>query len=298
MDELVSAFRWAGTWLLLVSAVGCGDVELHNEGRRTRPVASAASAATTTPASEQAGPARRVETASAGSAGTADDDARDADEDARDADDEGDAEGEAGRGAEGDTARAAGPRARTPNPRAGTGTREPAGRVGAAASSVVGAAGARARRTEATANPARSARVAQVEPTRADDDAAATNEGDVEASQSASDGLRVRSVVVSRGVANRLPVGQGTTFGANDGTPVYTYVEAENTGTEPATLVFSWRREGGRAVGGQRIEVPASTRRWRTWALTRNARTAGEWTAEVRTADGRLIGSRRFVIEP
>ncbi|MCC7542533.1 MAG: DUF2914 domain-containing protein [Deltaproteobacteria bacterium] len=112
-----------------------------------------------------------------------------------------------------------------------------------------------------------------------------------------SGGLRVHRIVLARGVANRVPVEAGERFvvGGPD-ERLYTWVEVENAGEEAAELVFTWIPPQGVARGGQALEVP-SARRWRTWAFTRQARTPGEWTAEVRTVDGELLARQSFVVE-
>lgn len=108
--------------------------------------------------------------------------------------------------------------------------------------------------------------------------------------------LRVHRIVLARGVVNRTPVDPADrfTFGPDD--RLYTWVEVENAGADTAELVFTWIPPQGAARGGQTLDVP-SARRWRTWAFTRQARTPGEWTAEVRTTDGQLLARQTFTVE-
>ena len=51
-------------------------------------------------------------------------------------------------------------------------------------------------------------------------------------------------------------------------------------------------------AGHVRLEVPASSRRYRTWAYGRNVTRPGRWHAVVRGPDGAVLARRAFTMTP
>lgn len=114
----------------------------------------------------------------------------------------------------------------------------------------------------------------------------------------AVEGLRVRRLVLARGVAGREPVSPTTTFRAADAQRVFAFVELENRGDEAEVRVrFEPRDEPRRAVGHVALPVPGGRAAHRTWAYTRMARRPGAWVAVVETDDGRELARAPFTVE-
>lgn len=107
--------------------------------------------------------------------------------------------------------------------------------------------------------------------------------------------LRVKRLVVARGVEGREPVEASTSFTADD-ERVYAFVEMHNPAKEPSAVVVSFEPpDGGVATGNVELAVGPSPR-WRTWAFTRGAQQEGQWTAVVRTLDGKVLAREPFEV--
>ncbi|WP_437928345.1 DUF2914 domain-containing protein [Sorangium sp. So ce291] len=108
--------------------------------------------------------------------------------------------------------------------------------------------------------------------------------------------LKVKRLVVAAGVKDREPVAPGTTFRAPETERLYAFIELENRSeVEGEVTVAFVPPDGGAPVGNVTLGVGPSPR-WRTWAFTRGARRAGEWTAVVRSATGEELARAPFEV--
>jgi hypothetical protein len=111
----------------------------------------------------------------------------------------------------------------------------------------------------------------------------------------ADDKLTVRRFVLARGVRNREPVDEGTSF-KSDSRKLYAFVEVENRGGAPAEIVVEFEPPGGGAPHGDVTLAVGAAPRWRTWAYTRTASTAGSWTAVVKNRKGQVLARAPFEV--
>jgi hypothetical protein len=107
--------------------------------------------------------------------------------------------------------------------------------------------------------------------------------------------VHLRRLIVAPGVEGREPVRPSDRVPV---TPrVYAFMEAVNRTAEDATLEVTFEPvEDGESTGHVELRVPAESRRWRTWAFTRNLR-PGRWEAVVREGE-RVVGRRAFTVTP
>ena len=108
--------------------------------------------------------------------------------------------------------------------------------------------------------------------------------------------LRIRRLVVSRGVEAREPVGAAESFALTEVERLYAFVEVHNADAAESEIFVTFEPERGPARGHVRLRVGA-TPRWRTWAYTRGVRSAGTWTAVVRNGEGELLAKTDFLVE-
>jgi hypothetical protein len=111
----------------------------------------------------------------------------------------------------------------------------------------------------------------------------------------AVDGVRLRRLVLGRGISNREPVETGARF-PNEERPLYAFVDLENTTEVDREVVVVFEKPDGTTVGHVSLTVPAGTPRWRTWAFSRMITQPGSWTANVLTEDGELLGRHDFEV--
>jgi hypothetical protein len=112
----------------------------------------------------------------------------------------------------------------------------------------------------------------------------------------ASAKLRIKRLVLTEGVKGREPVETKSSFSAAEAKRIYAFVEVENPAAEESEITVSFEpTSGGAAHGNITLDVGASPR-WRTWAFTRGARTAGAWTAVVRGPDGDVLAKAPFEV--
>ncbi len=111
----------------------------------------------------------------------------------------------------------------------------------------------------------------------------------------ADDKLSVKRFVLARGVKNREPVDAGTSF-KGDAHKVYAFVEVENRGNAPSEIVVEFEPPGGGEPRGDVTLAVGSAARWRTWAYTRTASTAGSWTAVVKNRKGEVLARAPFEV--
>jgi hypothetical protein len=110
--------------------------------------------------------------------------------------------------------------------------------------------------------------------------------------------LTIRRATLATGIADHEPVAASDSFDAH--LPrLYLFLDVRNTDSEDATLTVSFVRTDladAREVGGVTLTVPQDSRRYRTWAWTRQAHTAGAWTAIVRDAHGDEVTRVPFTV--
>jgi hypothetical protein len=114
--------------------------------------------------------------------------------------------------------------------------------------------------------------------------------------EQASDGLKLKRIVVTRKIENREPVA-GEDFSVGSA-PVYAFVELENSAKDARNIRVLFQNEDTKAtVGHVKLTVPAAQARFRTWGNTRMIRDAGHWVAVVSTLDGVELGRAPFEVK-
>jgi hypothetical protein len=112
--------------------------------------------------------------------------------------------------------------------------------------------------------------------------------------QAAAKRLGVKRLVLAHGIDGHEPQDATGTFKSSDDR-VYAFVELENPGKVGGAISVVFEPPSGPPVA----EIPLTvgeTSRFRTWAFTRKARTAGEWTVVVRDAQHRVLARQTFVV--
>lgn len=105
----------------------------------------------------------------------------------------------------------------------------------------------------------------------------------------AAEGL---SVKLALAIENRDPKDPAASFKVADGTKIYAWTRVTGTSGE-VTIAF---RKGDKDVWTQKLAVPSIP--WRTNAYrTFRKGDAGDWTAVVRDAAGKELGSAPFKVE-
>ena len=98
-------------------------------------------------------------------------------------------------------------------------------------------------------------------------------------------------IVIARSVADREPVGAGEEFPSNVGQlAAWTRV----TGAANTTIEHVWRHQGNEDV--IQLSIGAGSP-WRTWSRkTIPSDWTGQWTFQVRDADGSVIATTTFTV--
>lgn len=105
--------------------------------------------------------------------------------------------------------------------------------------------------------------------------------------------LRVKRLVVTRGISKREPLAAGT-LRAGDG-PLVAFVELSNRGDQAGTIELTFERVGSKhEVGHIALHVPAHVGRWRTWGRTALVDQPGKWNVVVRDAQGKELAHAPF----
>ena len=107
--------------------------------------------------------------------------------------------------------------------------------------------------------------------------------------------VKIKRLVVTRAIEKHEPIATET-FTAGD-EPVFAFVELSNKSEEAATVIVTFESPGKKSAGHVKLEIPAHTTRWRTWAKTRFIRQGGTWAAVVRTPDGVELSRQSFDVE-
>jgi hypothetical protein len=111
-------------------------------------------------------------------------------------------------------------------------------------------------------------------------------------SAAAASDLRVRKLVVARGVDNREPVGASESFKKGEFEKIYAYLEVDSP--DDGEIVVSFEPPSAKAAKGNvTLEVGRSPR-WRTWAFSRGINETGRWAAVARSSDGRELAREEF----
>lgn len=109
-------------------------------------------------------------------------------------------------------------------------------------------------------------------------------------------GLKVRRLVVAKGVEKREPEGVASSFWKDDFDRLYAFVEVDNAEKTKEKLTVSFIPPGGGAPRGNvSLDVGASPR-WRTWAYSRAVDRRGTWEAVVTSEDGTELAREKFEI--
>lgn len=107
--------------------------------------------------------------------------------------------------------------------------------------------------------------------------------------------LKVTRLVVSRGIAGREPIAPASSFSSAEADRIYAFVELANEAQSASEIFVTFTPPAGRALQPIPLEVGAQ-RRFRTWAATRKARTAGVWSVAVSDAAGNELARTSFTV--
>ena len=114
--------------------------------------------------------------------------------------------------------------------------------------------------------------------------------------KAASDGLKLKRLVVAHKIENREPVA-GDDFKLGSA-PVYAFVEFENSARATRNVRVMFQNQDTKAtVGHVKLTVPGAAERFRTWGNTRMIRDPGHWVAVVSTVDGVELGRAPFEVK-
>ena len=100
---------------------------------------------------------------------------------------------------------------------------------------------------------------------------------------------------LARQVVDRERVAADTEFSAGP-ERLYAFFEFQNPVDEAMQIEVRFERPNGSASRAIVLDVPPSSRRYRSWAYTRGARTPGEWSAVAQTTDGTEVARLPFRI--
>ncbi len=105
--------------------------------------------------------------------------------------------------------------------------------------------------------------------------------------------LEVKRLVFARGIDNHEPQDPATAFSAKEDR-VYAFVEVANPGVDGNVEVVFLPPAG--ASFAVPLKVSGKANRFRTWAFTRRAHEAGEWTVVVRAPGGKALARQSFTV--
>ncbi|MDC0676426.1 DUF2914 domain-containing protein [Sorangium atrum] len=107
--------------------------------------------------------------------------------------------------------------------------------------------------------------------------------------------LQVMRLVVSKGIAGREPLEPATSFASAEIDRLYAFVELSNKDQATSEISVTFTPPDGSAPLRIPLAVGAQ-RRFRTWAATRKARSAGLWAVTVSDAAGKELARASFTI--
>lgn len=106
--------------------------------------------------------------------------------------------------------------------------------------------------------------------------------------------LGVKRLVLAHGIDGHEPQDASETFKSNDDR-IYAFVEIENPTRSADAISVVFEPPSGPPVA----EIPLAvgeTSRFRTWAFTRKAHVAGEWTVVIRDANHKVLARQTFKV--
>lgn len=106
--------------------------------------------------------------------------------------------------------------------------------------------------------------------------------------------LAVKRITIAKGVANHEPKDETDTIDSKN-ERVYAFVEVDNPQKLPGEITVEFQPPSKKYEGRISLGVGESSR-WRTWAFTRQAHEAGEWTAIVRDERGKELAREKFTV--
>lgn len=107
--------------------------------------------------------------------------------------------------------------------------------------------------------------------------------------------LVVKRFVVATGVEDREPVLSPTI--QSDASRVFAFAELANPGAEPQRVRVTFERKGSNArVGHAVLEVPATSKRYRTWGTSQHVKEPGEWEAVLWNERGDELARAPFAV--
>ena len=106
--------------------------------------------------------------------------------------------------------------------------------------------------------------------------------------------LGVKRLVLAHGIDGHEPQDATGTFKSSDDR-VYAFVELENPGKVGSAISVVFEPPSGPPVASIPLTV-GETSRFRTWAFTRKARAAGEWTVVIRDGEHRVLARQTFTV--
>ena len=113
------------------------------------------------------------------------------------------------------------------------------------------------------------------------------------------EGLRVRRLIVARGIEDREPLGASDRFDGEDAR-LYAFVDLANRG-DATEVEVSFEPEvvsrDAHVSGLVTLEVPGEVGRHRTWAWSRGVHAPGRWSVVVRDLEGHELARTPFTIE-
>jgi hypothetical protein len=105
--------------------------------------------------------------------------------------------------------------------------------------------------------------------------------------------FNVAKLVVCTGVENRVPVGVAETFSAST-QKVYAFLDATKI-TEDTQVTFVWLYNQKEV---SKVELPLKRGfRWRTFASKTVSGMKGDWSVELKDAEGNTVKTAQFKIE-
>jgi hypothetical protein len=104
----------------------------------------------------------------------------------------------------------------------------------------------------------------------------------------------VKRITIARGVENHEPKDASESIDAK-AEKVYAFVEVDNPQKLPGEITVEFQPPSKKYEGRITLGVGESSR-WRTWAFTRQAHEAGEWTAIVRDDRGHELAREKFTV--
>jgi Protein of unknown function (DUF2914) len=107
--------------------------------------------------------------------------------------------------------------------------------------------------------------------------------------------MTLKRFTFAHGVDAREPQDATTTFKTSDDR-VYAFVEVDNPGKTEGQIEVVFQPPTGAALAPIPLTVGALPR-FRTWAFTRKAHEAGEWTVTIRDEGGRMLGRESFTMK-